>query len=205
MVLSAFDTQFYNGLPSIEDADTAFVDRNNIFTKLAPLFAREEYRGVYDVCLIHHHFDLKPGERMVSHGSISLPTLSSQESQDDPLIIPERWTAYGDPFEFRKVKSGEEFAPPPPASLLEEFRQCVGDQASILGICLAEGRLPEGHVYWETTNDHVARSHVLEIKERVDLADCRSLFETCWRPESDGTRIVMTCCAVCDDWSHCNP
>jgi hypothetical protein len=98
MVLSAFDTQFYNGLPSIEDADTAFVDRNNIFTKLAPLFAREEYRGVYDVCLIHHHFDLKPGERMVSHGSISLPTLSSQESQDDPLIIPERWTAYGDPF-----------------------------------------------------------------------------------------------------------
>jgi hypothetical protein len=202
-MLSAFDTQFYNGLPSIEDADSAFFDRNNIFTKLAPLFAREEYRGVYDVCLIHHHFDLKPGERMVSHGSISLPIPSP--SQDDALIVPERWTAYGEAFEFRKVELNEELTPPPPASLLEEFRQCIGEQASILGICLAEDCLPKGHVYWETTSDHVARSHVLEIRERVDLANCGSLFETCWRPESDGTRVVMTCCAVCDDWSHLNP
>ena len=36
MTLSAFDTQFYNSLPSIEDANAAFVDRSNVFARLAP-------------------------------------------------------------------------------------------------------------------------------------------------------------------------
>jgi hypothetical protein len=200
MMLSSFNSQFYNNLLSISDADSAFVDRDKLFAKLAPLFSREEYKGKYEVCLVHHHFDLKPGERMVSHGLISLPM--SAPSSDDPAIVPERWTAYGEVFEFRMVNSQHEVVPPPPASLLEEFRQMVGKHASILGICLAGDHLPEDQVYWETTNDHIARSHVLEIKERVDLVNHKNLFETCWRPESDGSRTAMACCVVCTPWSH---
>jgi hypothetical protein len=199
-MLSSFDSQFYNSLPSIADADSAFVDRDKLFSKLAPLFSREEYRGKYEVCLVHRHFDLKPGEKMVSHGLISLPT--SSPDPDDHSIIPERWTAYGEAFEFRKVNSQHEIIPPPPALLLEEFRLCIGKYASVLGICHAEDQLSEGQVYWETTNDHIARSHVLEIKDRVDLANHTNLFETCWRPQSDGSRTVMACCIVCIPSTH---
>ena len=198
-MLPSFDFQFYNSLLSISDADSAFVDRDELFSKLAPLFSREEYRGKYEVCLVHHHFDLKPGERMVSQGLISLPMSSPA---DDPTIIPERWTAYGVAFEFRKVNSQQEILPPPPASLLEEFRECIGKRTSVLGVCLAVDRLPEGQVYWETTDDHIARSHVLEIKEQVDLVSHGDLFETCWRPENDGSRTVMACCVVCSPINH---
>lgn len=194
MLMSSFDSQFYNTLLSISDADSAFLDRETLFSKLAPIFS--EYRGVYEVCLVHHHFDLEPGEKMVSYGSISLPTPSP--SSEDNLIIPERWTADGQPFEFCKINSEDERVPPPPASLFEEFRRCIGALGAPLGICLAGERLGEGQVYWETTADQVARSHVLEVKNRAELSDCKDFFETCWRPESNGTKTVMACCVLCD-------
>jgi hypothetical protein len=90
MMLSSFDPQFYNSLLSISDADSAFFDREKLFSKLALLFSREEYN---EICLVHRHFDLKSGERMVSHGLVSFPT--SSPIHDGPNIIPERWTAYG--------------------------------------------------------------------------------------------------------------
>jgi hypothetical protein len=89
MVVPSFDTQFYNNLPSISDADSAFVDREAHFSKLAPILSKEEYRGVYEVCLFHHHFDLEQGEKMVSYGSISLSvpysTTSSYQSVGQPM------------------------------------------------------------------------------------------------------------------------
>jgi hypothetical protein len=200
MMLSSFDTQFYNSLPSISDADSAFIDRETLFSRLAPIFSKEEYCGVYEVCLVHHHFDLKPGEKMVSHGLISLPMPSP--SSEDKLIIPERWTAEGQPFEFRKINSEDERVPPPPASLLEEFKQCIGALKVPLGICLAGESLGDGQVYFETTDDPSARSHVLEIKNRAEVS--RNFFETCWRPERNGSKSVMACCAVCNVFNHHN-
>ena len=57
-------------------SDAAIVNLKVAFCKLAPLFARDEYRGIYEVCLLHH-FSLFPGEKggfaRFILGSFSLP------------------------------------------------------------------------------------------------------------------------------------
>jgi hypothetical protein len=70
MMLSSFASQFYNSLLSISDADSAFFDCEKLFSNLRLLFLREEYKGKYEICLFHPHFDLKSGERMVSTNAL---------------------------------------------------------------------------------------------------------------------------------------
>ncbi|KAJ7828798.1 hypothetical protein B0H13DRAFT_2117257 [Mycena leptocephala] len=99
----------YNSLPTIEEADKNFVDRTQLFSKLAPLLAAYEYK--FGVCLVHAHCKLEEGEMMVASGYISEP-------QKDLQCYPERWLASGEPYEFTTESTAT-----PPAELFTEFRQ----------------------------------------------------------------------------------
>ena len=108
--------QLYNSLPSLQESQARFRNRQEIFEKLSPLLSR--FSNKYGVCLVHRHCTLEEGEKMVATGGISSP-------QRDAKCHPLRWLATGEPFEFTT-----EVTEPPPRELLESFRQIVGSQSS---------------------------------------------------------------------------
>lgn len=110
----------YNQLPSIYDADSAFCDRERIFKKLAPVFAKYDPR--FGLTLVHRHCKLRKGERMVARDHISQP-------EKMVTCFPERWLATGEPYEFNARATIS-----PPDGLLKEFREVVGD-IDVLGVC----------------------------------------------------------------------
>lgn len=102
--MGIFDVQAYNQLLIIDEADSQFkqqlsaagISREDLFLQLAPLFAKKEQTGKkpYGICLLHRHYLLNDGERMVSSGN------SIQPSTDkSPNIVADRWFASGQEFE----------------------------------------------------------------------------------------------------------
>jgi hypothetical protein len=188
----------YNNLLTISEADRKFTDRQQWFQKLGPLLGRAEFRDKYNLCLVHRHFILQPDERMVANGLITQPeTISGPASSD---IIPSSWTAAGIPFEWKSVKAPDEIVDPPPAELIGEFLEIVGD-GGVLGLCLAQDLLPEGQIWSEHSNRNL-RQHILE-KKSVETHSSVPASDTSWRVKtsSDGTEtsFIFVCgCNCCD-------
>ncbi|RXW14363.1 hypothetical protein EST38_g11493 [Candolleomyces aberdarensis] len=198
------DHQWYNNLPTIEVADKGFTDRGEALKKLAPLLAREEFRGKYDVCLVHRHVILQPGEQMVATGLVTQPEKFTAGS-DTPNIVPSAWTGAGIPFEWKRVKGSEEIIAAPPPELFQEFLEIVGED-SLLGLSLVLDPVPEGQI-WSEHVDHDKRQHILEIKPMAGpWGEQNKLFETCWTPKPSGGQGepslvfgTVCVCAQCRD------
>jgi len=116
-------TSLYNSLPSLSEANEKFVDRDQIFSEVAPLLVA--YERKFGVCLVHRHCELYEGELMVATGDVTQP-----EPERDVQCYPHRWTAAGEPFEFTR-----DAAQPLPQSLLEEFQKIFYAQdVKVLGL-----------------------------------------------------------------------
>ncbi|KAJ2918176.1 hypothetical protein MD484_g2279, partial [Candolleomyces efflorescens] len=201
-------SSWYNGLPSVEEADALFIDRAKWFSKLAPILGREEYEGKYTLCLVHRHVKLEQGERMVAIGLTTAPE-KVPPSDIDVTVCPSAWTAAGRPFEWQRVDAPEQRVPAPPPELLEDFAKIAGEN-SVLGLSSAVGlELAEGEIWWESI-DYPQRRHILQSapRERPELPAQRFL-ETCWAPTrthspSMAAEVVdvLQCCVICPSSIH---
>jgi hypothetical protein len=192
------DHDAYNRLLPIRAAAQAFTNRQELFQKIAPLLARAEFQEKYCLCLVHNHFLLQPGERMVATGLVTQPERVPDPTPSD--IIPSSWTATGIPFEWTRVNAPEEIIAPPPDELIREFSEIVGE-GSILGLCLAPGPLPEGQMWLERLSPDL-RQHILEMKPAEEhCIDPASISTACWRVKisSDGGQLEpsITIVGVC--------
>ncbi|KAJ2928497.1 hypothetical protein H1R20_g8581, partial [Candolleomyces eurysporus] len=154
------DHNWYNNLLTIKEANNASTEREQTFKKIAPLLARPEFKGRYNLCLVHRHVILEPGERMVATGLVTQAETVPNPTPSD--IIPSCWTATGVPFEWKRVEAPEDIIAPPPADLFREFSEIVG-KGIVLGLSLARDTVPEGQI-WSERTDYERRQHILEMK-----------------------------------------
>lgn len=193
----------YNNLLMVAEADKTFTYRQQWFQKLAPLLGRAEFRETYNLCLVHRHFNLQPGERMVATGLITQPEVVPASNSTPSDIIPSSWTAAGIPFEWKRVKAPAEIVAPPPAELVRKFSEIVGED-SVLGLSLAQDPLPEGEIWCEHSN-YDLRQHILEIKP-VEVLSGGQASDTCWKIKvsSDGgqAEVIFVNGCKCTEGPH---
>jgi hypothetical protein len=191
------DHNGYNDLLTIKEADEALTDRQQWFKKIAPLLSRQELREKFNLCLVHKHVVLQPGERMVATGLVTQPETISDPTPSD--IIPSSWTATGTPFEWKRVKAPEEVVAPPPAEFFREFSTIVGE-GSVIGLSLAQDPVPDGQIWCERT-DYERRQHILEVKPAEGLWGDEGLpaHQTSWslEPSIGGGEPTLTLKLAC--------
>jgi len=137
--MGGFTVEKYNQLLSIGEASSRFEHQlksagltdTQLFAELTPLFADKNTPGPYSPYLIHHHFSLKEGERMVSYGNRSAPSTDTS-----PNIVPECWLNTGEEIEHRYVHDLGSTPPPPSTDFLSKFKAILGKYGiDILGVC----------------------------------------------------------------------
>ena len=69
----ATDPVIYNTLPTLEEADKRFVERQKMLVTISSLLA--SYGNKFGLCLVHTHCTLTAGEIMLANGNISGPAL----------------------------------------------------------------------------------------------------------------------------------
>jgi len=203
-----FNTNVYNHLPSVSDADALFnkqlasagITRNQLFSKLAPLFVDGTNASRYAACLIHHHYNLKPGELMVARKLSTKPLALVSKSWSDS-IIAQCWLRTGEAIEYRIVSdpSKSTLPPPPPADLFEKFRSSLDPLGiDVLGICYADDELEDGFISQELDGPG-DRERILTVIHRSARKAIGSDFEVMWIPKynEDGQSFTMTCCSNC--------
>jgi len=207
------NTNAYNKLPLVSDASTLFdeqlasagITRNQLFDKLAPLFVDGNGTSPYAACLIHHHYDLKPGERMVSNNLTTKPlAMESTELNSSPAnVIAHCWLRTGEAIEYRLIsesnppKSTRSFPPPPPAEFFGKFRALLDPMGiDVLGICYADSELEDGFFLLETDGPG-DRERVFTIIPRSEKP--APGYEVTWIPmySEDGQSYKMKCACNC--------
>jgi len=173
----------YNSLPSINEADNKFVERDRIFSQLAPLLAAYEHK--FGVCLVHRHCTLEEGEMMVATENISQP-------ERDVQSYPERWLATGEPYEFTRKPTRS-----PPPRLLEVFQKIVRG-VDVLGLFYIQDEDCLGGLTRERTE---GRKNIVEIVPHGHLSHASESIETGWLP-GPYEKYTMACCCACDPTSH---
>jgi|ERR1700722_18211814 len=166
--------QMYNNLPSIEEADERFTNREATFAKLAPILA--EFNHQFGVCLVHAHCKLEQGEKMIAQGKITQPELNT-----DLVHYPDRWLPNGQPFEFTTKPTTS-----PPAKLVNELQKITGPDG-VLGLFYKSDDVKE----LEHTE---GRKNIME--EVTDLTGTDHL-ETAWLPNFDGVTLLAGCTKYC--------
>ncbi|PPR03561.1 hypothetical protein CVT26_006103 [Gymnopilus dilepis] len=191
-----FDINLYNQLLSIAAASAALESKlassgialDTLLEKLRPLFCSDEHKGKYGLWLLHHHFDLDEGERMVKNGAVSQPTQDKSSN-----IVAERWTGTGDEVEHVYADSlGLNEVPSPPPQ----------DAYNIdcLGICSAPSdeelkMFNAGCMFVESCKQ--GRKQILTAVSMGDLSlDGDSVFRTTWSLSSDWRLNCSHSCTV---------
>jgi len=180
----------YNTLPTVEEANRRFADREQIFEELAPLL--KSYDNKFGVCLVHAHCKLDSGEVMVANGDVSAPI-----NVNEATHYPERWLVSGQAYEF----TCEPTELPPPA-LMEAFAKIVG-HIGVLGLYAAAAR---GYDSSKILLEHTeGRMNITNVVEATSLPS-KGIIETAWMPGTEQP-ITMTCIFVCvqTDSGHQKP
>ncbi|TFK24486.1 hypothetical protein FA15DRAFT_592324 [Coprinopsis marcescibilis] len=188
----------YNNLPSLEDADGGFTndDRARLFPDLIRLFSQEAYAGVYAFGLVHRHFELERGERMVTTAKIPHEEyITRPEKFPDNTIIADRWTANGQAFEFSRLHAGQEAVPPPPQQLLATFRELIGSRLErFLGIYLSPNH-PDGQIYLDGPFNSEDREQIILVQDSCSCS-IYGAVSVCWAPR-EGDSDTCAACKVC--------
>jgi hypothetical protein len=77
VMISSYNTSTFNKLPSFEVAGPRFdeVDGKAIITNImTPLFRKHQVEKVLGLQLLHQHFQLNPGERLVDFNELQCPS-----------------------------------------------------------------------------------------------------------------------------------
>ncbi|PPR03560.1 hypothetical protein CVT26_006102 [Gymnopilus dilepis] len=159
-----------------------------LLEKLAPLFCNDEPKGKYGIWLLHHHFDLEQGERMVKKGSISEPTIDQSSN-----IVAERWSGGGDELEHVYAHNSNDIPLPPSPEFLKQFQEIISAyNIDCLGICASPSQdevelMKAGYAFLETCNP--GRKQILTALPVGDPSlDDASVYRAAWSV-SDSWRL----------------
>ncbi|KAJ6019510.1 hypothetical protein N7522_001577 [Penicillium canescens] len=170
----------YNNLPTLDDAEKRFIDREPVFTAVGSLLA--QYGNLYGLCLVHAHCTLTDKETMLSRGNISQPEILTLLDN----YYPERWLASGVPYEFTTRPTV-----PPPAALVDEFNRLTAD-IGVLGLY---------HIGDEINGKKIeyteGRKNILLPFSDTDVSQAANYTETAWNL-GKGDPVTMACMIVCD-------
>lgn len=208
----------YNGLPLIPDAYTELrrelkaapsVSNNDLMLPIledpdvCKLFRDGVGEGdegrFFGIWIVHRHFRLERGERMVAEGDVAKPV------SENLTHLAERWDHYGNAIEF--MQPGADQTPQAPsANFTRAFRELMYNKfgVSSLGLCRVGRRLAPGCIYLETT-EVVRRAQITQIvpigQETLDSEPSGLTYPSSWviaDPDSAYTQIVCNCtCKVC--------
>ena len=175
----------YNALPTLEEADGRFVNREQIFAAVRDLLS--EYGFVFGLCLIHAHCTLEDGEIMIGRESESQPEMASTLVQ----YYPERWLSSGEPYEFTTRPTT-----PPPVALFDAFKQLTSD-IEVLGLYHIDN---EGLEKPSKMIEHTeGRKNILRPFADGDLANTATQTQTAWDLGSlDPVTMACASIVVCD-------
>jgi hypothetical protein len=190
-----FSIDTYNSLSSIQKGAGVFDDQlkssgltvRTLLDELEPLFSGGDNAGRYAIWILHRHFRLETGERMVAKGNITEPTTDISS-----LIVAERWNAKGEELEHRYVDDTDGVPPAPSPEFMSAFNAIMeAKKIDCLGVCVAPTtqemeKLQKGYVFLETTNHH-GRKHVLNLVPADDLrTNGKTTFKSCWTISGPG-------------------
>ena len=174
--------KFYNCLLEVGEAAAALKreDRHTIFEELTRLLAKYPNSAgsgaQFGICLVHRHFELDDGEKMVSDGNITQPQFQPES------VYPSRWTAEGKPFEFTRDKTK-----PLPDDLPPNFQAIVNKyDVNVLGLYYVEDPTLIG-VGIERL-DSSTRSHIVDYVESLPSDDH---VETDWAVRLLGRNLAV--------------
>ncbi|KAI0398652.1 hypothetical protein F4802DRAFT_611455 [Xylaria palmicola] len=171
-------SRLYNTLPSLEEANEKFVNREQIFDTLSNLLS--QYKNSFGICLIHSHCTLDEGEIMLETDGTSQPVLASEA----PAYYPGRWLPSGVPFEFTTEPTQ---APPP--DLINAF-SALTQGVGVLGLyCTDSFRESEPRLEWTESRRNMTR----RLTEEDEKA---STIETQWNL-GRGDPVTMACMLYC--------
>ena len=74
--LLPYDVKHYNSLSPISDASErlcAIPNRVEAFGEIAKVFLEHRVQDVLGVILLHNHFSMKPGQKLVALGNVATP------------------------------------------------------------------------------------------------------------------------------------
>ncbi|KDR70690.1 hypothetical protein GALMADRAFT_282143 [Galerina marginata CBS 339.88] len=187
--MSQFTFSQYNKLPLVAVADAlynqqlaaAHITRDKLLSLLAPLFLQDENAGRYAACLIHRHYLLQEGERMVANGNSTQP---SKDTSDN--IVPDCWLPTGQAVEYRfaTVTDRATLPPPPSKEFFNSFKKITDLYGvDMLGVCyLPEmDQLKDGFVFLETAGSG-DREQVISIvsESEIAVANSNQIYQTAW-------------------------
>ncbi|PPQ90109.1 hypothetical protein CVT25_012274 [Psilocybe cyanescens] len=149
--MAKFDVASYNELPMIWDAHRLLSKQlgddkpgrlDPLIEALSPLFLASDERFKFGICIMHRHFDLKDGERMVTvpekdEKNPNIVAIVEPSTGTSSNIVAERWMFDGKEFEHAVVDDPASITPPSD-KFFEEFRRICksfGNGVKILGIC----------------------------------------------------------------------
>lgn len=169
--------KFYNILPTLEEANEKFVNRQEIFNILFELLA--QHNNAFDICLVHAHCTLNEGEIMLETDGISQPVLASEA----PAHYPERWLPSGIPYEFTTEPTQ---APPP--DLITAF--CALTQSTgVLGLCYNSSRYLNPRLEWTEGRRNMTRMLAKEDEKPMTI-------ESQWNL-GRGNPVTVACYLYC--------
>ncbi|PPQ74469.1 hypothetical protein CVT26_001107 [Gymnopilus dilepis] len=215
----------YNQLPLIFEASRQFKDNlastghtvGSLLAELQDLFDDPRYKGKYGVWLLHRHFELNTGERMVKRDEHiddgkspkNYRTVTEPTADQASNIVAERWSPFGDELEHAYTAEGSNLTPAPDAYFFQEFHRImvvnniVGqDNVPRLGICLYPSPevleiVDSGYFIVERTNPKDPRRlHVVTAVAKNDstMTDPDSFVESEWTMSEDwGYRCHHVC------------
>jgi hypothetical protein len=199
MIMGSFDIIAYNDLPFVSDADARFKEqlasagltRKQLLSDLAPLFLEPPYAGRYAACLIHRHYSLKDGERMVTTEHSTKPSTDTSAQ-----IVAECWSSSGEEVEHRFIDDTTTLPPPPPVDFLAKYKSILDSYGiDVLGVCWAPDKVADGFIFAEVEG--------LEDRERVTTiihhsARSDKSYDVMWlvTRNPDGVSVIITvgCC-----------
>jgi len=189
----AFDVARYSNLPFVADADARFneqlasagLTREQLFSKLGPLFLGSPYAA----CLIHRHYSLNDGERMVTIGESTQPSTDTSRQ-----IVAECWSSSGEEIEHRFTDGSTTLPPPPPFGFFTQYKIILDSHAiDVLGVCYAPDKLADGFIFSESggLGDRERVTTIIHHSARSDHSYDVTWLVTC---NTDGVYEVTTAC-----------
>lgn len=173
--------KLYNALPTLEDADKLFVDRDRVFAAATSILA--QYGNAFGICLVHAHCTVADDEIMLARGNISQPQKISSLAEK---YYPERWLASGEAYEFTTQPTT-----PPPPNLLDIFKQ-LAFPVGVLGLYYIDNE-DKGKMIEHTDG----RMNILTPFVGTSEAPAVGYTETAWNL-GKGDPVTMACVIVCD-------
>jgi len=189
-----FDVDSYNKLLPIKDSLALFLKRAKeanlspevLLSKIASVFLPEP-AGRYGICLLHNHYHLKAGERVVAHGSVSLPSTVQSDN-----IVADRWMPNGNQFEHILTND--------PTSIIRPSRQLFAAFEKLtksynidnLGICrgIDTSKLDPQKIFLESPS-HRDRELITSLVHKRDV-DPNTTGPSEWHLKKDAKGILNT-------------